>query len=505
MKYVVDKENMRRCDQNTTIYFGIPELVLMERAALAVCDEVRQHFSTDANILIVCGSGNNGGDGFAIGRILYLMGFFVEFYFVGDEQRISDLCKKQMEIVQSYGRVIDTSLPEKKYDIIVDAIFGIGLSKMLSEDYENIIRKLNDSKAFKIAVDIPSGVDANTGCIMGSAFQADVTVTFGFLKQGLILYPGASFAGKVICRQIGITKESFLNEFPKGITYENKDLAIIPKRRPDGNKGSFGKLGLFAGSKSVSGACMLAAKAAFRSGCGYVKIYTHEANRGILSLSIPEAVLLVHTENTPYKEKLDLAKAAYQFADEVIIGPGIGFSDDMKKVVDYVLRQDQKVVIFDADALRILSESPLLIKYLEKTKESRKHKIIFTPHMGEIAGLLKAEIKEVKQHLMEWAPEFAKRLGIILVCKDARTVVFDGYSERIYFNRSGNEGMACAGSGDILTGMIAAMLGRKMEAFEAAAMGVFIHGICGDFTKKKVGSVYMTPSDMIEELSNILQ
>ena len=505
MKYVVDKKYMKRCDHNTTAYFGIPELVLMERAALAVCDEVKKRFSNKAQVLVVCGGGNNGGDGFAIGRILHLMGFLVSFYFIGDEQKAAASCKKQMEIVHSYGQEIMTSLPNQKYDVIIDAIFGIGLSRVLTNHYIDIIDNLNKCKAFKIAVDIPSGIDADSGCMMGNAFFADITVTFGFLKQGLLLYPGAIYAGKVICRKIGITKESFLNELPKAVTYEKKDLKAIKRRRPDGNKGSFGKLGLFAGNKSVSGACLLSAKAAFRSGCGYVKVYTHEVNREILSLSVPEAVLSVYADNSQDKETFDLAKAVYEFADEVIIGPGIGFSQDTKKIVDYIIRQDQKPVILDADALRILSESPLLIEYLEQTKASRKHKIIFTPHMGELAGLLQTDIKETKRYLMEWAPKFAKRLGIILVCKDARTVVFDGNSEGIYFNQSGNEGMACAGSGDILTGMIASLLGRKMEAFEAAAMGVYIHGLCGDLAKKRLGSAYMTPSDIIKELSNILR
>lgn len=505
MKYVVDKENMKRCDYNTTAYFGVPELVLMERAALSVCDEVKKRFSNSAQVLVVCGGGNNGGDGFAIGRILHLMGFPVCFYFIGDENKATDSCKKQMEIVRAYDGEIMTSLPNQTYDVVIDAIFGIGLSRVLKKNYIDMIAALNKINAYKIAVDIPSGIDANSGSMMGNAFCADITVTFGFLKQGLLLYPGALYAGKVVCRQIGITKESFINEFPKAFTYERKDLRAVKKRRPDGNKGSFGKLGLFAGNKSVSGACLLSAKAAFRSGCGYVKVYTHEANREILSLSVPEAVLSVYADNSQDKEKLDLAKAVYDFADEVIIGPGIGFSKDTKEIVDYIIRQDQKPVILDADALRIISESPLLIEYLEQTKASRKHKIIFTPHMGELAGLLQADIKEVKQHLLDWAPKYAKRLGIILVCKDARTVVFDGESERIYFNQSGNEGMACAGSGDVLTGMIASMLGRNMPPFEAAAMGVYIHGLCGDMAKKRFGSAYMTPSDIIKELSNILR
>ncbi len=505
MKYVVDKENMKRCDYNTTAYFGVPELVLMERAALAVCDEVKKRFSDNALVLVVCGGGNNGGDGFAIGRILHLMGFFVSFYFIGDEQKAAASCKKQMEIVRAYGGEIMTSLPNQTYDVIIDAIFGIGLSRVMTKHYIDMIDTLNKFSAYKIAVDIPSGIDADSGCMMGNAFLSDITVTFGFLKQGLLLYPGAFYAGKVVCRQIGITKESFLGEFPKAVTYERKDLRAVKKRRPDGNKGSFGKLGLFAGNKSVSGACLLSAKAAFRSGCGYVKVYTHEANREILSLSVPEAVLSVYADNSRDKEKFALAKAVYDFADVVIIGPGIGFLKDTKEIVDDIIRKDQKPIILDADALRILSESPLLIEYLEQTKASRKHKIIFTPHMGELAGLLQADIKEVKQHLLKWAPEFAKRLGVILVCKDARTIVFDGNSERIYFNRTGNEGMACAGSGDILTGMIAAMLGRELEAFEAAAMGVYIHGLCGDLAKKRLGSAYMTPSDIIKELSNILR
>lgn len=501
MKYVLDKASMKQCDNCTITQFKVPGMVLMERAALSVCEEIEKRFS-QGTVLIVCGTGNNGGDGLALGRLLQEKGFLVECMMTGNQQRITEQTKSQIDILKAYGNKIGTEPLKKEYTMIIDAVFGIGLSKPITGNYKELIEKLNKMKGYKIAIDIPSGICGDTGKILGCAFKADLTVTFGYLKKGLLLYPGAAYAGEVICRNIGIREAAFSGNLPKTFLYEKEDLCRIPERDKEGNKGSFGKVSVFAGSSQVSGALMLSVLSAYRAGCGYVKAFTEETNKSLLGKEVMEAVVETYQDksnglNEKEKEKM---KEPYHFATQVIIGPGIGLGTIAEEMVDYVLKEDQKPLLVDADALTIISRNEKMQEYLISSAKSRKFPIIFTPHPGEFARLLSKNIKEVKENLLQEGLAYAKRLGIILVCKDARTLVINGVSEEVYINCSGNEGMATAGSGDVLTGMIAGMFGTGMEPFQAVCMGVYIHGLCGDSAKEKHGSAYVMASDLIKEL-----
>lgn len=505
MKYVLDKSSMKQCDNCTMTQFKVPALVLMERAALSVCEEITNRFQK-GSVLIACGVGNNGGDGFAIGRILEEKGFLVEYLLVGNMTKMTEETNRQLEILKAYGNKISTELSKKEYTILIDAVFGIGLSRNITGEYKEIIEKLNEKAGFKLAVDIPSGICADTGKVLGCGFLADLTVTFGYWKRGLLLYPGADYAGEVVCKDIGIRDASFLGKLPQTFLYEKEDLKRIPKRNKTGNKGTFGKAAVFAGSSQVSGALLLSVLSAYRSGCGYVKVFTEETNKNILAKEIKEAVITTYLEeDAPLsKEERERMEAVYQFATEIMLGPGMGLHKKSEEIVSYVLIQDQKPVIVDADALTIISRNTTLQEYLRKTANSRKFPIIFTPHMGEFARLLSKEVKEVKEELWEAGMEYAASMGIILVCKEARTLVFDGVKKRAYINCSGNEGMATAGSGDVLTGILAGMLGTGMDCYEAVCMGVFLHGLCGDKAKEKRGSSYLMASDLIEELPEFL-
>lgn len=506
MKYVLEKASMKQCDHCTITQFKVPSLVLMERAALSVCEEIQKRFQK-GTVLIACGTGNNGGDGFALGRMLEEKGFSVDFLRIGNESQLTEETKAQMEILKAYGNKIGTKLPEKEYTMIIDAIFGIGLSREVTGSYQEFIQKLNEKAGYKIALDIPSGICADTGKVLGCGFLADLTVTFGYLKMGLLLYPGAEYAGEVICRDIGIRDAAFGKELPKVFTYEEEDLKRIPGRSRTGNKGSFGKLSVFAGSSRISGALLLSVLSAYRTGCGYVKAFTEETNRDILAREVKEAVIATYREKDTALTAGEMAdlKNTYEFASEVILGPGMGLGPLAEEIVSYVLQEDQKPVIVDADALTIISQNRKLQEYLCFRAKSRKFPIIFTPHLGEFARLLSKDIKEVKENLLEEGLSYAKRMGIILVCKEARTLVINGNDGRVYINRSGNEGMATAGSGDVLTGMLAGMLGSGMEPYEAVCMGVFLHGLCGDQAKERNGSAYLMASDIIKELPCFLK
>ena len=307
MEYIVSAEEMRRCDKNTIEKFHIPAAVLMERAALGIVDVIlKECRMTRRRVLIAAGTGNNGADGIAVGRLLMQEGFQVTFFLAGERTRFSELMDLQVNIIEAYGGKICTSYPQDEYDIVVDALFGIGLTRTLEGRFKEAVQKMNASKAWKVSVDMPSGIHTDTGEVCGEAVRADVTVTFAYRKLGLVLYPGCDFAGEVYVKQIGITEDSFEGRMPGIFCYDEPVSSLMPRRRPDGNKGTFGKVLVIAGSKTMSGACVLSAEAAFRAGCGMVRILSSKDNKGILGEKLPEAILGLYDT----KEELEEQKTA---------------------------------------------------------------------------------------------------------------------------------------------------------------------------------------------------
>lgn len=491
MEYLVFADEMKYYDQQTIEEKKIPSMVLMERAALAVVEVMEERDLKKDKILVVCGSGNNGGDGFAIARLLYLKGYHVDVTFLGVLSHCTKECYLQQEILRNFGFKYNSNIPDKEYTVIVDAIFGIGLARSIEGSYEEVIRTLNSLQAYKVAVDIPSGISTDSGKVMGVAFQADVTVTFAFRKVGLVLYPGASYAGRVVVKDIGIIKQEWTRHYPSICSYQKTDLSELPPRKPYSNKGTYGKVLLIAGSDQISGAAYLSGKAAYRIGAGYVKIFTPKENRVILQSQLPEALLSVYEANEFEKE----LKVALSWADTVAIGPGIGENKNAEKILRYVLSECQKPLLIDADGINILA----------RHMEDRSHyqgNLILTPHVKEFSRLTKKELRVLTEDLVKEAYEFAKQNQLICVAKDARTVVTDGV-QNIYLNQSGNSGMATAGSGDVLTGIIAGLLAQGMAPFLAASLGVYMHGLAGDAAKERIGEYAMMADDIIDHISDI--
>lgn len=507
MEYIVTQNEMKQYDETTIHRFGMPAMTLMERAALSVILHVQ---CTDRErILVLCGSGNNGGDGFCVARLLLLAGKRVQVLFTGNREHLSESCKSQWEIYERYAKIcgqtepVVTTWQDASYDIIIDSIFGVGLNRDITGKAAEIIQAANACDAYRIAVDIPSGIDADTGQVHGCAFRADETVTFAFVKRGLLLYPGAIYAGKVHCSQIGITKESFLGNYPRGFSYQKEDLCRLPVRRPDGNKGSFGKIGFFTGSGEIGGAAILSAMAAYRMGSGYVRVFTHDNNKTALMERVTEAVISCYTDDLAKQERLEMMKKTADFADVIAVGAGIGTDEWAMLMVQKLLMADEKPIVVDADACNIIAEDDALKSWLIETAGKRRYPIVMTPHLAEFARLSGTDRKEIQADYPKAAIEFATRFGVILCAKDATTLVTDG--EKIYFNRSGNDAMATAGSGDVLFGMTASLLGQKMTAFEGACLSVYIHGLCGDAAKEKTNARYVTASDLVLELAGVLQ
>ena len=492
MEFLVTAAQMKQCDEYTIRSIGIPSMVLMERAALAVVEEMQKERLDLSSVLVVCGAGNNGGDGFAVARLLDEQGIRVTVAFEGKESSLTEETFRQKNICMKCGIKPCSNYREREYTVIVDALFGVGLSRLVEGHYAELLDWINRQNAVRIAVDIPSGVSADSGKILGTAVKADLTVTFAYRKQGHILYPGTEYCGRVVRRDIGITADG-LRHAVTAFTYGEDDLTRVAQRKPYSNKGTYGKVLLIAGSRCMSGAAYLSALAAYRSGSGLVHVFTQECNRTIIQSCLPEAILTTWEEDKLPDEKL---VSALDWADVIGIGPGLGRGVMTGHILEYVLEHWQKPLVIDADGLNELSN------YREKLLAT-KAKVIVTPHIGEMMRLTGMQKEEILDDICRAASDFAEKFHVICVLKDARTVVTDG--TRIYLNTSGNNGMAAGGSGDVLTGLITGLLAQGMQKFEAAALGVYVHGLAGDLACQRKGCYGMMAGDIAEQIGEVLK
>ena len=503
-QYLVTAKEMKRYDTNTIEKYHMPGLLLMERAALVTVEELqRLRGSAPCRILVVSGRGNNGGDGLAIGRLLMLQGYEVTFVIpceksYGNPPACTEETRHQIDILHAYQAQIFSTMQEGEYDIVIDAIFGIGLSRPVAGIWQEIIQWINKSNAFVCSVDIPSGIHADTGEIMGCAVRADLTVAYGFRKTGHMLYPGAACSGKLVCRQMGIDEHSFLNEKPFWYTYIGREYGLLPVRPADGNKGTFGKALIIAGSREIAGAAMMAAKSTFRIGAGMVKVVTAEENRAALQQYIPEAMLLTYTDDmSGDKAFMTALMEAEAWADCILIGPGIGTGRAADNLLRFGILESSLPLVIDADGLNLLAQD----RELQATMADRDEQgrtIILTPHLGEFARLFGCTVAQVKGQLTEYPLLLAGRLHCVIVCKDARTVVVQDKDQQGYLNATGNAGMATAGSGDVLAGIITGLLAQGMEGMEAAVAGVYLHGYAGDLAAARETGTAMMATDIID-------
>lgn len=498
MKYLPTGEQMRNADLFTIEHIGIPSMVLMERAALQVVETLEREKLDLTKVLVVCGSGNNGGDGYAVARLLHLKGIHVEIFFVGREASRSTENRIQKGIAEFYQIPVVEEIEKKEYSVIIDAVFGTGLKRAIEGAYYDAISLLNQKTGIKVSVDIPSGIHDTSGKVMGIAFQADITVAIAFAKRGLVLYPGAQYAGKIVVVDIGITKEALLQEERFTYGFEKEDLkSSFPKRQPNSHKGSYGKVLLVVGSKGMSGAAFLSAKAAYAVGAGLVQIYTTEENRMILQQLLPEAIITTYTE---YDETQ--LNQLLSWADVVGIGSGLGKSETSVQIVAQTLKEANVPCVVDADGLNIIAEHRAWLDDTGWRKNGGK--IIFTPHMREMARLLDCTVSELVEERIPVLTEFVSKYPVVCALKDARTLVAK-QDKNLYVNLSGNASMAKAGSGDVLTGMIAGIAAQKAEAYDAACLGVYLHGLAGDVAKKQKGSYSVLASDIITGISEVLK
>lgn len=503
LQYLVTAKEMKQYDANTIRKFHMPGMLLMERAALVTVEEVRRVYGEKlCKVLVIAGRGNNGGDGLAVGRLLMLQGYEVTFVMPGGDgcSRCTEETKRQIDILHGYGAHIFSMIQEGEYDIVIDALFGVGLSRPVEGILQDVIQWINCQRTFVCSIDIPSGIHADTGNILGCAVQADLTVTYGFRKVGHILYPGTVYSGILVCRQMGIDERSFLDEMPRWYTYTGKEHVLLPKRRADGNKGTFGKALVIAGSRDIAGAALMAAKSTFRIGAGMVRIVTATENRETLQQCLPEAMLLTYRDHMSEEEEsafMILLKESARWADCILAGPGIGTEPFAEKLLRFSILENNLPLVIDADGLNLLARDTKLQKAMAD-RERQDRTIILTPHLGEFARVYGCTISQAKEHLTDYPGQLADKLHCIVVCKDARTVVVQDREIQGYINTTGNAGMATAGSGDVLAGMITGLLAQRMTGMDAAVAGVYLHGCAGDAAAERETEAAVMASDIID-------
>lgn len=494
MEYLVNSSEMKRCDYNTINNIGIPSMVLVERAALAVMEGLFDDVFDLDKVLVVCGKGNNGADGFALARLLHLKGIDVDILFVDHKDKCTCETIQEIKIAENYGVEILKDVDFSNYTTIVDALLGVGLSRDVEDPYAEIIKQINNSNAQVLAVDIPSGISADNGKILGIGIKAYKTVTFAFNKVGLVLYPGASYAGIIRIKDIGITEQGFEGEYPEVCSHTPDDLKMIPKRKAYSNKGTFGKVLVIAGSVNMGGAAYLSAKAAYKMGVGLVDIYTVEENREILQTLLPEAILTTY-DSENIGDKVLLSKIME--SDVIIIGPGMGIGKNTKEILEILLLNAKSPIIIDADGINIIARYPNLL-------DNHKKDIIITPHLGEMSRLINKDIEKISENIIDEAKKYASEKDLICVLKDTRTVIANK-NRQVYLNQSGNNGMATGGSGDVLTGIIAGLIAQGLRSYQAATLGVYIHGLVGKKASDGLGTYGVMADDIINSINQIVR
>ena len=476
-----------------TIACGTPSLTLMERAAQAALDELLSRFDT-SKTLFLCGPGNNGGDGFAMARLFAERVGAAEVYFFGKEAHgkpdptaMSDACATQYKSCPLPVKT-NTVPTLNGVTVVVDALFGIGLSRPLEGLLADVIDTVNTARIPVLAVDMPSGVNADTGAVMGHALRATHTVTMAAKKRGQLLFPGATLCGTLSVADIGVrVRDSSAH------LLEQSDLATLPPRPRAAHKGSFGRVLVIGGSVGMSGAAHLAAKAAYRAGAGLVEIFAPEQNRVIHQIALPEALI---TAYDPDNVDADTLRAAVSRADAIAIGMGLSRAAHTATLIALVLECARCPVVFDADALNVIATTPVLRAALH----FHDGKKILTPHLGEAARLAAKQIPEIARDLPTAAAALAEELSATVVLKDAHTVIAKGGA--LFVCPFGNSGMATGGSGDVLSGVIAAFAAAGDAS--PALHGVLAHALAGDAACQKLGSHATMASDVADALSSVL-
>jgi NAD(P)H-hydrate epimerase len=493
-------EEMRNLDKHATEEFGIPEEILMENAGQAVYFVILKEFGIrNKKFVIFCGTGNNGGDGLVVARKIHSNGGEVKVFLLDDEAKFGGTARKNFEIITKMpieisriSSIESTKSAALHSDAIVDAIFGTGLAREVSGIYRDVIEMINESGKTVFSVDIPSGINGNTGEVMGIAVKADYTITFGLPKIGNILYPGYENCGKLYLSHISFPPSLYNAD---SIKIEINNPVELPGRDKDTHKGDYGRALFIAGSANYLGAPYFSAMSFLKAGGGLSYLAAPNSICPFLASKGSEIVFLPQRETASGSIALENREELLEFsqrADMVVTGPGLSLATETQELIRELAQGIKKPLLIDGDGITAIAQDLGKIKHREAAT-------ILTPHFGEMSRITKMEISEVNKNKVEVLQKAARELNAIIVLKGAHSLV--GYpDETVFINLTGNPGMATAGSGDVLTGTIAAMFGLGLPLEDAVRMGVFIHGFAGDLAAKDKGEDGVTAQDILDYL-----
>lgn len=466
---------------------GIPMYELMERAGKAVFRLINDKFTSAKRLLVVCGTGNNGGDGYVVAKLAKLFGHDVMLWHVGDSDRLTgDALTAQQGWLGVGGEILSpsSSFP-KGLDLIVDGMLGTGLSGIVRRQYAEVIDKINHHPAPVISIDVPSGLCADSGEALGAAVEAAYTVTFVGLKRGLITGKGKNYTGILSYDSLGTDEY-----FQQNVTSQYKVIGgqilkdTLPHRKPNSHKGNFGRVLLVGGAHGMGGAITLASAACARTGAGLTKVITYKENAPSLLAAYPEIMIDPHMGNK------HLVNESLQWADTLVLGPGLGqlvWGNELFHLFHNLALPK----VLDADALNFLATQP--------DKDQQR---VITPHPGEAARLLDCSVQDIEDNRFQAARDLHEKYGGVIVLKGAGTVVYGG--DTFWVCNQGNPGMATGGMGDVLSGIIGSLLGQKLSMIDAACLGVWLHSNAADNCAQNEGQIGMLASDLFPYIRSLL-
>jgi NAD(P)H-hydrate epimerase len=512
LQKVVTASEMQAIDRSAIEEFGIPGMVLMENAGLAAASLIHENVPDllEKKVVIVCGKGNNGGDGFVIARHLLIDGVQVDILLLGKRQQLKSDARVNADIAFKMGvpihEITDKNLNAQNHllrhcHIIVDALFGTGLSKPAGGLYEKVIKKINASNKYVVAVDIPSGVDSDSGHFIGPHIKANVTAALALLKRSHLLFPAAESMGEVQILDISIPHEAVEKQDIPVAWLEFEDIqSLIPKRPTNTHKGEYGHTLVLAGSRGKGGAAGLTGLAALRAGAGLVTLAVPESCHQALEFNPLETmtVALPETKSGCVSTKaVDVIMETLKGKNALAIGPGLSTDKETVRLLETLLPQVECPLIIDADGINALGKSGKLIDQI-------RAETVLTPHPKEMSRLSGWSVQDILNQRIERAGEYAQEHNITLLLKGARTVVAfaDG---TVLINPTGNPGMATAGSGDVLTGLIAGLVSQGLSVPSATSAGAFIHGMAGDIYAEANHLIPLIASDLLDKVPEALK
>lgn len=496
--FTVSPETIKYADELAVKKYGIADLTLMKNAAKACFDYIYPRLSHKDKIVVICGKGNNGGDGYEIARILHKEWFNVSVINAFDCEPNTETSKTVFEKCKKDGVKIlglcEWKSELQKATVIIDALFGVGFYGKIDEKSEigKMISLCNQSDALTIAIDTPSGINSADGRCEGLAFMAVFTITMAFIKTGMLSYPAREYCGDILIADIGYP-DALLNEVEKDALIADDEYikSVLPQRKQNTHKGSYGRLLLYCGSETMTGAAILAARAALRSGAGLVNIARDVETIKILQTQLIEPVFSIISDDA-----VSEISALSEKATAILIGCGMGKSEIDKNVLFSLIKNAECGLIIDADGINLLSENILILKEAKRIP-------ILTPHPLEFARLCGKSADEVQKNRLNLAREFAKEYRCVLVLKGAGTVIASPYGQ-IAINTSGNPGLSKGGSGDVLAGLISSFTSQGISTFDSAVTAAYLHGKAADVLKEEISEYGLLPSDLPQAIAKLL-